>query len=794
LLPRLTARRALGTHSHRIALDPLDVTGTAALVSSMLDGEPLSEEFAAFMHQRTDGVPLAVEESTRVMIERAELRRHGGGWARRSLAEITVSPTIRDAVLERAQRLPGDARAVLQAAAVLASPADEATVRAVAALSAARARAGLSVALGSGLLTEDSRNLIQFRHPLACQALYEAVPGPDARVLHLRAGRVLEKLPQCPAARVARHFREAGDTAKWSQYGEETADLALASGDEATAVAVLHDLLTGASPSAGTAVRLAKQIPFASVNGAQTLQDIVHVLRSILSAGSLDADEEAAVRFQLGRVLMVLREFDTARTEIARAIEHLPASLPEAIHGMTLLGHPRGTLCHNSEHLRWLKRAAETPTPLARAGRLRFLVDMATSLLALGQAAGWAEAAVIPHDAPSGQERQQITRAGLNIGDAAIVWGRYAEARRWLTTALDLAEANGYLRYRDGVLSTRAHLDWLTGVWDGLAERLEALLGDEQLYQGSRREARLVAGLLHAARGAHGQAVEHLQDVLSESRQHGSFDEYIEPAAALARLWLAENRIDDAMLVTDEPCRIVRSKGAWIWATDLAPARIRVLAAAGRVDEAIELAREFAAGLRGGGAPAPRAGLALCRAILAEVRGDYERSAPSFGRAAAAWEALPRPYDALLAREQQASCLLAAGSSQAGLTLLSEVLRGLSRLGATGDADRVAAALRERGVTARRGWRGGRRGYGRQLSPRELEVVRLVLTGQTNPQIARVLSRSPKTVATQLNSAMRKLGVGSRTALAVRAVEAGIVPADTPAAEASLATLPGGEA
>jgi DNA-binding NarL/FixJ family response regulator len=62
------------------------------------------------------------------------------------------------------------------------------------------------------------------------------------------------------------------------------------------------------------------------------------------------------------------------------------------------------------------------------------------------------------------------------------------------------------------------------------------------------------------------------------------------------------------------------------------------------------------------------------------------------------------------------------------------------------------------------------------LSPRELDVVRLVATGQTNRQIAARMHRSPATVATQLQSAMRKLGVSSRTALAVRAAEAGIVP------------------
>jgi DNA-binding CsgD family transcriptional regulator len=140
---------------------------------------------------------------------------------------------------------------------------------------------------------------------------------------------------------------------------------------------------------------------------------------------------------------------------------------------------------------------------------------------------------------------------------------------------------------------------------------------------------------------------------------------------------------------------------------------------------------------------------------------------------------LPRPYDALAAREREAGCRIAAGETGPGLALLSEVWRGLSELGADGDADRVARQLRRHGMEVRQPWRGGRRGYGSQPSPRELEVVRLVLAGKTNREIAELLSKSPRTVAGQLGSVMRKLGVSSRTELAVRAVEAGLLPDDS---------------
>jgi DNA-binding NarL/FixJ family response regulator len=75
--------------------------------------------------------------------------------------------------------------------------------------------------------------------------------------------------------------------------------------------------------------------------------------------------------------------------------------------------------------------------------------------------------------------------------------------------------------------------------------------------------------------------------------------------------------------------------------------------------------------------------------------------------------------------------------------------------------------LREHGVDPKRVWRGGTRGYGDRLSPREVEVVRLVGAGRSNREIAEVLHRSPRTVESQLRAAMRKLHVSSRVEVAL---------------------------
>lgn len=63
---------------------------------------------------------------------------------------------------------------------------------------------------------------------------------------------------------------------------------------------------------------------------------------------------------------------------------------------------------------------------------------------------------------------------------------------------------------------------------------------------------------------------------------------------------------------------------------------------------------------------------------------------------------------------------------------------------------------------------------GEQLSPRELEVIRLLAAGLTVGEIAAKLNRSKQTVSTQKVSAMRKLGLSSDAALYIYVQEHGL--------------------
>lgn len=783
LLP-LTSRPVTGMTQVRVALDPLTVDETTRLVASIFATEEVSAEFVAFLHQRTQGVPLALEETVSLLRDRGDIVRRGGEWSRRALDELQVPPTVRDSVLERVAWLDLAARQILAAAAVLEESADELTLARVAALDEHVARGGLASALTSGLLHETEPGRFACRHILASKAIEEAVPASERRRLHRQAAVALQNLVPPPVTRLSRHFREAGEVGAWSQYAEAAADLALESGDDQAAVVVLHELLTAAGHPPERYARLTRKLGEAATWGVAVLGDlgtaVTATLREALAQGGIPAGERGEIRLLLGRLLLQLGEFDAATEQIEAAVPDLGPRPGLAARAMISLAFPRGQAWPASRHLEWLDRATRLlPEVASRHERRSLAVDRASALLMLGEEAGWTAADEIGEDVASLFERRQVARCLMNVGHLAIAWGRDGEARRRLDAAIALMGSTGYERLMNSAKLTRAYLDLHSGTWGGLADRVAQLADAMDTLPEAHLEARLTLALLDMAYGRRAAAEQQLRGVLAGATRRGLIDVQSSPAAAIGRLRLAEDDVADAIRVTEPGMTMIARKGMWLWATDLAAVRVDALVRAGRQEAAEALVREYAAGLANRDAPAPQAALQLCRGIVADARGDHEDAAAWFGRAARSWSALPRPYSELLAAERQGRSLLhVAGRHDEALSLLGTVQQRLHELGARWDGDRVAHLLRRHGVEVARVWRGGRRGYGDRLSPRELEVARLVTQGLTNRQAAEALFLSPRTVDRHLSAAMRKLGVASRTALAVAFTDPGDGPAD----------------
>ncbi|MFJ9392727.1 LuxR C-terminal-related transcriptional regulator [Nocardioides sp. NPDC101246] len=782
LLLRLTSR-PLTAARVRIELTPLNIADTRELVGSMLETDAVSEQFAVVLHERTDGLPLAVEETIWMLRDRHDIVRQDGAWTRGALDGLNVPPTLRDSVLERAGRLPLEGRMVLQAAAVLAEPTDETLLTEVAGLDAPTARIGVAAALGSGLLREVGNRWLAFRHVLDALAIGAAIPASERWALHRRAADGLLRQEPRPVVRLAHHFHEAGEIEQWSHYAEAAADLALDSGDERTAVALLHELLTSVEHPPARRVRLARRLGDVAVNRLTPLGGMESVVRETLAAVLADPDiadvaeaERGEVRLLLGWMLFQAGEFEAGHTQFETAVGELRSRPARAARAMLFLADPESRRSGPAEqHLRWMEQATRLfPQIESPAERRALSIDRVTGLLSLGEEAGWQAAEEIPGSAETVSERRQLVRVVFNVAHRAVHWGRYAEARRRLEEAAESAHDAGFERVAEYARFHLALLDWHTGAWDGLAETVSGMSDDEGTHPLLRLAASSVRAMQEVAVGNRDAAERRARQVLEHAT--GTLDDPTTMSTvALGRLLLLDGAAQEAVRVTAGPMDAIMRKGIWLQASDVAPVHLDALVAVGELGRATEMVDDFATWTADRSAPAADAALLTCRAILAEAHRALHAAADLFAQAAAAWAHLPRPYDELLALERHGRCLLAAGEQEHGVAVLTDVQRRLSELGARWDADRVARVLRQHGVEVTRTWRRGRRGYGEQLSPREVEVIQLVARGMTNKEVATTLFISPRTVHRHLSSAMRKLEVSSRTALAMAAVAAGML-------------------
>jgi DNA-binding CsgD family transcriptional regulator len=157
------------------------------------------------------------------------------------------------------------------------------------------------------------------------------------------------------------------------------------------------------------------------------------------------------------------------------------------------------------------------------------------------------------------------------------------------------------------------------------------------------------------------------------------------------------------------------------------------------------------------GAAEPLAQLARCRGLL----GPDEDAAAHFEEALGLHDGQARPFD--LARTELAygEALRRARRRGDARTHLRAALETFQRLGATPWAERAGSELRATGERARRR---DPSTLG-QLTPQELQIVRLVGEGATNREIGAQLFLSRRTIDYHLRNVFVKLGVSSRAEL-----------------------------
>jgi DNA-binding CsgD family transcriptional regulator len=224
----------------------------------------------------------------------------------------------------------------------------------------------------------------------------------------------------------------------------------------------------------------------------------------------------------------------------------------------------------------------------------------------------------------------------------------------------------------------------------------------------------------------------------------------LEPQPGLALLRLAQGRTDAA---TASIRRVVAETSERFRRARLLPAQVEILLAAGEVEAAADAAGELAEIAGGYDTPALRAAAGHARGAVLLAEGDAQAAVVALRGAWQEWRQLEAPYEAARVRVLIGLACRALGDEEAAAMELDAARGVFARLGATPDLARLEA-LAGRDAAAK--------GHG--LTPRELEVLRLLAAGKTNQAIATELVVASKTVDRHVTNLYTKLGVSSRAA------------------------------
>ena len=201
--PEFRAPWAMRSHHGVLSLAPLDRAQVRRMVGEIASRHALSDETIDGVGERTGGVPLFVDEVTRLLLERD------------AQGAQAIPPTLQQSLAARLDRL-GEAREVAQIGAVLGRDFSYRLLRDVSSSAAGfdepRLQGALDRLTEADLLFADGAPptaAYRFKHALIQDAAYESLLKRRRQTLHRRAAEALRDANAEPEA-IAHHFTEAG--------------------------------------------------------------------------------------------------------------------------------------------------------------------------------------------------------------------------------------------------------------------------------------------------------------------------------------------------------------------------------------------------------------------------------------------------------------------------------------------------------------------------------------------------------------------------------------------------------
>lgn len=220
MLLLLTARPELSppwlSPALSLSLDRLTEAEAEDLVNEVAGGRKLPEELVRHIAGRTDGIPLYVEELTRMTIESGDLVEQDGRFVlRQPSVRLAIPTTLQGSLVARLDQL-GPARRTAQLAAAIGREFDLSLLAAASPLPEDEVQRDLDHLVAAQLVVpgdDPRRPVFVFRHALIQEAAYECLVRKERSDYHGRIARLLEEgLPGIESSpqRLAHHFALAG--------------------------------------------------------------------------------------------------------------------------------------------------------------------------------------------------------------------------------------------------------------------------------------------------------------------------------------------------------------------------------------------------------------------------------------------------------------------------------------------------------------------------------------------------------------------------------------------------------
>lgn len=657
--------------------------------------------------------------------------------------QLPVPEDLRDLLRARLGGLPPSTSEVLLLASTLSRPTVPLVV--AAASDPERVADELALAARAGIV-EVSGDEISFVHPLFASAVHEEAPSAQRREAHRR----LADITHDPEER-ARHLALSSGVpnANVAAALDEAAAHAIERGAPATA-AELCELAAELTPAEASAELMRRKVGAADHRyEAGDLHAAVRILLALLE-GCPPGPTRADVLLHLGRIHWQddLREGARLLTEALDQEGLATKTAFEAHDELGIILMNAGDFVGADPHVRAaldLADGLQDPTLVARAltmssdldgyrggGKEHELLEMAERVLG-----------------GTNSHLEETTAIHLAALD------RLDEARDRFIHLLEEVTERGDEPAVVAIHTWLGDLELRAGNWD-LAVRHDAMARSEaggiggppsvehfvRAHRGQGRAVRTAA--LDALDAV--EASGHIIDRLHIRRVVGSLELLI---GDLSEAWRHLGAAWELLVETG-----VGEPGLALFVPDGAETLIRL----GRLEDAEPLVAWLEERGRTLDRPRALATGARCRGLLLAAAGDHTGALDSLDEAVRNHERLPDPFELARTLLVQGKIRRRAKQKRPAREALDAALEIFERLGAIPWAESTRAELAATG---------GRPAPTGELTPTEERVARLAAAGRTNREIAETLFLSVRTVEGHLSHAYHKLGVRSRTELAV---------------------------